>query len=144
MKHVLLVEDHTDTRMVLGGLLSRCGCQMVTAKNAAEARARLDEMHFDFLLAGVPNIVGMQDPAPYLPDYHAESDTLDKVDAREAKAAEAALAALVWDVANREARLGARQSRAEVEALIQATHLDDQMKAFGQWDAWIGALREKK
>jgi CheY-like chemotaxis protein len=57
MKHVLLVEDHTDTRMVLGGLLSRCGCQMVTAKNAAEARARLDEMHFDFLLAdrGLPD-----------------------------------------------------------------------------------------
>jgi DNA-binding response OmpR family regulator len=57
MKHVLLVEDHTDTRMVLGGLLSRCGCQIVTAKNAAEARARLQEMHFDFLLAdrGLPD-----------------------------------------------------------------------------------------
>ena len=93
--------------------------------------------NFYFLLAGVPNLVGMQDPAPYLPDYHAESDTFDKVDAREAKAGEAALAALVWDISNRDARLGPRQSRAEVEALLKATHLEEQMKAFGQWDAWI-------
>jgi hypothetical protein len=93
--------------------------------------------NFYFLLAGVPNLVGMQAAAPYLPDYHAESDTFDKVDAREAKSAEAALAAVVWDVANRDARLAPRQSRAEVEALLQASHVDDQMKAFGQWDAWI-------
>ena len=93
--------------------------------------------NFDFLLAGVPNIVGMQDPAPYLPDYHAESDTFDKVNARETKAAEAALAALVWDLANRDERVGKRQSRAEVETLLKETHLDEQMKAFGQWDAWI-------
>jgi Zn-dependent M28 family amino/carboxypeptidase len=92
--------------------------------------------NFYFLLAGVPNIVGMQDAGPYLPDYHAESDTLDKVDEREAKAAEAALAALVWDFANSEERIGKRQSRSEVDALLKATHLDDQMKAFGQWAAW--------
>jgi hypothetical protein len=24
-----------------------------------------------------------------------------------------------------------------VEALLKATQLDEQMKAFGQWDAWI-------
>jgi Zn-dependent M28 family amino/carboxypeptidase len=30
--------------------------------------------NFDFLLSGVPNFVADQDPAPYLPDYHAESD----------------------------------------------------------------------
>jgi len=92
-----------------------------------------------FLLAGVPNLVGNQDPVPYLPDYHAESDTFDKVDARETKAAEAALGALVWDLANRDVRIGRRQNRAEVEALIKATHLDDQMKAFGQWDAWVAS-----
>src|SRR5262245_23302442 len=99
--------------------------------------------NFYFLLAGVPNLVGMQDAAPYLPDYHAESDTFDKVDAREAKAAEAALAALVWDLANRDGRIGKRQTRAEVEALIKDTHLDEQMKAFGQWDAWVAALKGK-
>ena len=48
---VLLVEDHTDTRRVLGLLLNRCGCRMVTAKNAREARTRLEEMRFDVLVS---------------------------------------------------------------------------------------------
>jgi hypothetical protein len=84
--------------------------------------------------------VGCQDPAPYLPDYHAESDTLDKVDVREAKAAEAALGALVWELANMEHPLP-HQSRAEVEALIRETKLDEQMKAFAQWDDWMAGKR---
>jgi hypothetical protein len=96
--------------------------------------------NFDFLLSGVPNLVGFQDPAPYLPDYHAESDTFDKVDAREAKAGEAALAALVWQLANSESR-APRQSRAEVEALIRETKLEEQMRAFGQWEDWIARRR---
>lgn len=96
--------------------------------------------NFDFLISGVPNFVGCQDPAPYLPDYHAESDTLDKVDVREAKAAEAALGALVWELANMEHPLP-HQSRAEVEALIRETKLDEQMKAFAQWDDWMAGKR---
>ena len=47
---VLLVEDHTDTRTVLGTLLNRCGCQTVTAKSVADARSRLQGMRFDILL----------------------------------------------------------------------------------------------
>ncbi len=49
--NVLLVEDHTDTRTVLGTLLNRCGCQTVTAKNLHEARSRLQEMKFNFLIS---------------------------------------------------------------------------------------------
>ncbi len=48
---VLIVEDHTDTRSVLSLLLSRCGCQTVTAKNIREARSRLEEMRFQILIA---------------------------------------------------------------------------------------------
>jgi DNA-binding response OmpR family regulator len=48
--HVLLVEDHTDTRAVLSTLLNRCGCQTVTAKNVREARALLEEMPFEVLI----------------------------------------------------------------------------------------------
>src|SRR5262249_32671048 len=96
--------------------------------------------NFDFLLQGIPNLVGFQDPAPYLPDYHAESDTFDKVDAREAKAAEGALAAVVWELANAERPLP-HQSRAEIEKLIDATKLEEQMRAFGQWDDWTAGRR---
>jgi CheY-like chemotaxis protein len=48
---VLLVEDHADTRTVLGTLLNRCGCRTVTAKNLRDARARLKEMRFDVLIS---------------------------------------------------------------------------------------------
>jgi two-component system response regulator PilR (NtrC family) len=48
---VLFVEDHADTRGVLGALLNRCGCQTVTAKNSADALAHLEEMRFDVLIS---------------------------------------------------------------------------------------------
>ncbi len=58
---VLLVEDHTDSRTVLAAILNRCGCRTVTEKNFADARARLDEMRFDVLIAdlGLPDGDGL-------------------------------------------------------------------------------------
>jgi hypothetical protein len=91
--------------------------------------------NFDFLLAGVPNLVAIQDPAPYVPDYHAESDTVDRVNLREAKATAAITAALLYGLAERPDRTR-RQTREEVERLLVDTKLDQQMKAFGQWDDW--------
>jgi hypothetical protein len=48
---VLFVEDHADTRGVLGLLLNRCGCQTVTAKSASDALSRLETMQFDVLIS---------------------------------------------------------------------------------------------
>lgn len=48
---VLLVEDHCDTRAVLGTLLNRCGCQTVAAKGVRDALSRLREMPFDVLIS---------------------------------------------------------------------------------------------
>ncbi len=36
--------------------------------------------HFDFMLEGVPTFVADQEEANYLENYHAISDTYDKVD----------------------------------------------------------------
>ncbi len=36
--------------------------------------------NFDFLVEGVPTLIANQEEANYLPNYHAASDTLDKVD----------------------------------------------------------------
>jgi carboxypeptidase Q len=96
--------------------------------------------NFDFLLSGVPNLVANQDWAPYLPDYHAESDTFDAVDPREARANVAIACALVWGLANSDAR-APRQTRAEVDKLLKDTKLDEQMKALGQWDDWVAGRR---
>jgi carboxypeptidase Q len=96
--------------------------------------------NFDFMLSGVPNLVGVQDPIPYLPDYHAESDTFDRVNQREEKVTAAIASALLWGLAESPDRLK-RQTRAEVEKLLIDTRLDQQMKAFGQWDDFTAGKR---
>ncbi|HEV2722541.1 MAG TPA: M20/M25/M40 family metallo-hydrolase [Thermoanaerobaculia bacterium] len=114
---------------------------------AIEAKAQQNPLdaidgtdNFDFILFGVPNFVANQDPVPYLPDYHAESDTFDKVDAAAAKENEAVDAALLWYLANADER-APQQSRAEVEKLLADQHLVEQMKAFAQWGDWAAKKR---
>jgi hypothetical protein len=97
--------------------------------------------NFDFLLAGVPNLVANQDAIPYLPDYHAESDVFDMVNVREAKNNDGIAAALVWGLADSRNPPARRQTRSEVEKLLVDTKLDEQMKAFGQWDDWVSGKR---
>jgi carboxypeptidase Q len=100
--------------------------------------------NFDFMLEGVPTLVANQEEANYLPNYHAASDTLDKVDMRELKL-HAALAALTaWGIADRAEPLGKRLSRAELDGLVKETGLDQQMKLLGYWDAWQNGERGRK
>jgi carboxypeptidase Q len=100
--------------------------------------------NFDFLLEGVPTLLANQEEANYLPNYHAASDTLDKVDIRELKL-HAALAALTaWGIADRTEPLGKRLSRAELDVLIKETGLGQQMKLLGYWDAWQSGARGRK
>jgi carboxypeptidase Q len=100
--------------------------------------------NLDFLLAGVPNLVANQDATPYLPNYHAESDTFDKINARELKANTAIAAALVWALAESPERFGRRLSHEEVRKLVTDTKLDVQMKAFGQWEDFQAGRRGVK
>jgi Zn-dependent M28 family amino/carboxypeptidase len=97
--------------------------------------------NYDFALSGVPNLVGNQDTASYLPDYHSESDTLDKSNIREEKITEAIASALLWGFAERPERAARRQNRQEVEKLLKETKLDEQMKALGQWDDFVSGKR---
>jgi hypothetical protein len=100
--------------------------------------------NFDFLLEGVPTLLANQEEANYLPNYHAASDTLDKVDIRELKL-HAALAALTaWGIADRAEPVGKRLSRAELDVLIKETSLDQQLKLLGYWDAWQSGARGRK
>src|ERR1700674_2746492 len=100
--------------------------------------------NFDFLLEGVPTLVANQEEANYLPNYHAASDTFDKVDIRELEL-HAALAALTaWGIADRAEPLGKRLSRAELDVLVKETGLDQQMKLLGYWNAWQSGARGRK
>lgn len=96
--------------------------------------------NFDFMIEGVPNLIAMQDDANYASNYHAASDTFDKVDRRQLKLNSAVAAAVVWGFANSRDRLP-RQSHEEVETLIDTTDLERQMRNFGVWDDWAAGIR---
>jgi hypothetical protein len=97
--------------------------------------------NFDFLLSGVPNLVAIQDPATYLPDYHAESDVFDRSNIKEQKATEAIAAAVVFGFADMPERPAPRQTRDEVGDLLGRTKLDQQMRILGQWEDWRSGRR---
>jgi carboxypeptidase Q len=92
--------------------------------------------NFDFMLQGVPTFVANQDEYNYLLNYHAMSDTLDKVDLVQLKKHVAEGAALTFAIANASARPGVRLNHAQIEQTLKETHLDDQLKTFGMWSAW--------
>jgi carboxypeptidase Q len=100
--------------------------------------------NLDFLLEGVPNLVANQEVSNYLVNYHAASDTLDKVDIRELKLNTALAALTAWGIADRTEPLGKRLTRAELDALVKETGLDQQMNALGYWDAWQSGTRGRK
>src|SRR5437660_7050236 len=64
--------------------------------------------NLDFLLEGVPNLVANQVEANYLENYHASSDTYDKVDFDQLKKHVAIAATLIYEIANAP-RIGPRQ-----------------------------------
>ncbi|MGB6960411.1 MAG: M20/M25/M40 family metallo-hydrolase [Candidatus Acidiferrum sp.] len=100
--------------------------------------------NFDFLLEGVPTLVANQEEANYLPNYHAASDTFDKVDIRELKLNTAIAALTAWGIADRTEPLGGRLTRGELDVLVKETGLDQQMKTLGYWEAWQSGARGRK
>jgi hypothetical protein len=96
--------------------------------------------NFDFMIEGVPNLIAIQADANYASNYHAESDTFDKVDRPQLKQNSAIAAALVWGFANGSERLP-RHSHAEIAELIASTDLEQQMRSFAVWQGWESGER---
>jgi carboxypeptidase Q len=92
--------------------------------------------HFDFMLEGVPTFMANQQEANYLINYHAMSDTFDKVDMGQLKKHVAEAAYLSFSLANNAERIGPRYTRAQIEQAMRETHADELMKTFGMWDDW--------
>jgi hypothetical protein len=106
--------------------------------------AELGTDNFDFLLEGVPTLIANQEEANYLPNYHATSDTFDKVDLLQLKINTAFAAVTAFGIAERTAPLGPRQTRAEIETLLKTSGLEDQMKAEGLWQSWESGKRGRQ
>ena len=106
--------------------------------------AEIGTDNFDFLLEGVPTLVANQDPANYMLNYHAASDTFDKVDIAELKKHVALAAIATFGIADLPQRLGKRQSRAEIEALMKETGMDQQMKQMEFQELWENGTRGRE
>jgi hypothetical protein len=100
--------------------------------------------HLDFLLEGVPNLVANQEVANYLQNYHAASDTFDKVDIRELKLNTVIAAVTAWGIADRAEPLGPRYTRAQMDTLLKETGLDQELKTIGMWADWQSGARGRK
>lgn len=92
--------------------------------------------HFDFMLEGVPTLVAEQEEANYLINYHAMSDTFDKVDLPQLKKHVAEAAAVTFGIADAPQRLGPRLHHAQIEQTMRETQLDELMKTLGMWQPW--------
>jgi Zn-dependent M28 family amino/carboxypeptidase len=100
--------------------------------------------NFDFMLEGVPTLTANNEEANYLLNYHAASDTFDKVDIRELKLQTAVAALTAWGIADLPAAFGKRLSRPELDILVHDTGLDQQLKLLGYWPAWAKGERGRK
>jgi carboxypeptidase Q len=100
--------------------------------------------HFDFMLEGVPTFMADQVEANYLENYHAVSDTYDKVDFGQLKKHVAEAAALSIGLANLPEKIGPRLTRDQIEQTMRETNSVDLLKTFGIWDDWVNARRGRQ
>ncbi len=97
--------------------------------------------NFDFMLEGVPTFVANQEAANYLINYHAQSDTFDKVDLPQLKKHVAEAAELIFALADTSQPVGTRLDRAQIEQTLRETGLDKQLEVFGIWQEWESGQR---
>jgi hypothetical protein len=101
--------------------------------------------HFDFMLEGVPTFVADQEEANYLDNYHAVSDTYDKVDFAQLKKHVAEAVVFSFELADIPEKIGPRYTRAQIERSVRDTHSEDMLKSSGIWDEWqSGTLGRQK
>jgi hypothetical protein len=100
--------------------------------------------HFDFMLEGVPTFVADQEEANYLENYHAISDTYDKVDFAQLKKHVAEAAALSFELADLPEKIGPRLTHDQIEQTMRDTNSVDMLKADGIWEEWVSGARGRE
>jgi acetylornithine deacetylase/succinyl-diaminopimelate desuccinylase-like protein len=96
---------------------------------------------FDFLVEGVPTLTVVQVQTSPLLDPPATSGAPGKVDIADLKHNTAIVAVTAFGIAERAAPIGPRQTRAEIESLLKASGLAEQMKINGLWPLWESGER---
>ncbi len=96
--------------------------------------------NYDFMMAGVPNLVANQESANYGPNYHARSDEFGRADLAQLRLNAAVAASATWGFATLDFALP-RQTARQVDSLVRNSDLAEQMKAFNVYDAWVARKR---
>ncbi len=96
--------------------------------------------NYDFMMEGIGNLVANQESANYGPNYHARSDTFDKVDLVQLRLNAVIAAAVTYGFAQMDVDW-ARQTRDEIQVLVDSTGLGGDMRTFGLWDGWVAGER---
>jgi Zn-dependent M28 family amino/carboxypeptidase len=123
-------KDVLDQVMRLTAPVRELGAKEMTT----DAFVGTDNLHL--LLQGIPTLVANQTEDNYLENYHASSDTFDKVNFNNLRDNLVVAVTTVFAIADAPERLGKRQSPQEVEALVKETGLEEQMKAFDMLADW--------
>jgi len=92
--------------------------------------------NFDFLLEGAPTLVANQEEGNYLVNYHAVSDTFDKIDIPQLRKHTAEMTVIAFGLANAKERVGPRLTRPQIEKTLHDTQVDEQLKPLGIWNEW--------
>ena len=102
--------------------------------------------NFDFMLEGVGNLVANHKPFNYGINYHAASDTYDKVDVEALKINSAIVGTVALNFANLpvEQVTWKRQSYEEIASIIETFKLEFPMRMFGVWKVWENGERGRR
>ncbi len=100
--------------------------------------------NLDFLLQGVPNLVANHKPYNYGLNYHASSDTYDKVDLQSLKLNSAIIAAVTLGYANEPNLATSRMTRAELDKVVKDQSLEFSLRMFDLWNDWTAGNRGLK
>jgi hypothetical protein len=101
--------------------------------------------NFDFMLEGVPNLVANHKPATYGINYHASSDTFDKVDLTALNRNSAIIAHIALSFANMKAdQKLKRHNKSEIEKIVKDFNLEFSMRMFNVFEIWLNGNRGLK
>ena len=92
--------------------------------------------NYDFMIQGVANLVANQADANYASNYHAQSDTFEKVDQQQLKLNAAIMGATILGIANLDEITWQRQTSEQVVKMVDLFNLEESMKTFGLQQSW--------
>ena len=98
---------------------------------------------FDFMLQGIATTVPLQAASNYPSNYHAESDTFDKIDQTQLRLNTSIIAVLTYGFAETDLTWR-RHDRKEVQSMIDTLQLTEAQRNSSPWQEWFAGSRGRR